>query len=58
MKTYIGKDKTRNIGIQLRPFSSTNSHTFNNIIYEININEEIAKLNCPNLNSIQDKYII
>lgn len=57
-KTYLAKDKDKNVTLQLRPFSSLNSYAFNNILYEIHMNEEIAKLNCPNLNTIQDKYII
>jgi hypothetical protein len=58
MKTYLAKEKDKQITIQLKPFNNVNSYNFNNILYEIHMNEEIAKLNSINLNTIQDKYII
>lgn len=46
------------MALQLRSFNSFNTHAFNQILYEIHMNEEIGLLNSPFLNTFQDKYVI
>lgn len=38
LKTYLATEKQKDIAIQLRPFTTYNSHAFNNILYEMHMN--------------------
>lgn len=58
LKTYLAHDGQREVALQLKNFGSFNSHAFQDIIYEIHVNEKIAELKCTRLNTIADKYVI
>lgn len=58
LKIYLAHDGQREIALKLINFGSFNSHAFNDIIYEIYINDEIIKLKCAKLNSIISHYVI
>lgn len=57
-KIYIAKDNNIEKTIQIRPFVDFNTHAFNNILYELHMNQEISKIGSPNLNTVVDSYAI
>ena len=57
-KTYVGKCNSKDLTLQLRPFSSFSTHAFNQILYEISINLDIRNLRCPNITELKDHYVI
>ena len=56
--TYMVKDDGDEYALQLRPFSNFETHAFNNILCEVYLHQEIKKLNCSNLNTLADQYVI
>ena len=42
----------------MRSFSSFNTHTYNNIVCELDLLNEVTKLKSPYINSLVDNYVI
>lgn len=57
-KIYIAEDCQKEIAIQIRPFVKFNTQLFNHILYELHINEKLAKINSSLLNTFTDHYAI
>lgn len=57
-RIYIAKDNDTEKTIQIKPFVEFNTHAYNNILYELHMNQVIAKIGSHNLNTVVDSYAI